>query len=100
MGEYKCRCGKVFTTKFNLERHQQSDQCELNAKSKTNKKVMFKCPNPGCKCSYTREDSLKRHMKTCKYTIKKKTKKNNGTNNINGDNNTNNNLINDYSNVN
>lgn len=70
MTEIKCKCGMSFANKQNLTRHMSSGSCKKNKNSKTNKK-MFKCSNPKCKSDFTRADSLKRHMKTCKYNTKK-----------------------------
>lgn len=91
MASFKCKCGDCFTTKQNMVRHQNGKSCKAGARGKTNKKPVFKCPNPKCKSVIGRSDNLKRHLETCKYTVKKKNNvvegKNNKKNNLNNTNN-------------
>lgn len=97
---YVCECGMILSNKYSLTRHQNSKSCRRKTNSKTNKKISYKCKNYGCKKYFTRLDHLNRHMKSCKYNVKKKISKNNHTNKLNGDNNANNNLLNDCTDVN
>ena len=70
MPGYKCVCGMTFSTEYNLKRHCEGKNCTKNSNSKTNKKTLFKCKNPGCKVECGRKDNLTRHMKKCKYKNK------------------------------
>jgi len=56
------KCGKCFSGKYELKRHQTASKCASN--SKTNKKLEFSCSH--CKKKFTRKDILLRHLKICK----------------------------------
>jgi hypothetical protein len=68
---HNCHCGKVFTRKDSLHRHQKTCQYVENITPNV-AKVANMLPNapkqPICECgaSFTRNSNLKRHQKTCK----------------------------------
>lgn len=67
MVEYKCEiCSRIFYRKFLYDQHKRRKTSCANKKcgSKTEKKNDHKCKK--CKHTYSRRDSLVRHMKTCK----------------------------------
>ena len=62
--DIKCKCGMTFANKQNLTRHMRSGSCKKSKNCRT-----FKCTNPNCKSEFSRVDSLKRHIKKCKYNL-------------------------------
>jgi len=84
-------CKKVFSNKYNLNRHKTNSLNCKNAGSKTNKIDYYSCKN--CSRKFTRKDSLNKHnsLGRCKNLKQKnKIKGNNNipiNNNIEGDNN-------------
>jgi len=81
------KCGKQFTRKYELIRHQKSS-CKSSKNSKSNKKNVFSCSY--CKQSFNRRDNLSRHLKICKKKpISKISKKTNSDNTVVGDHHTN-----------
>ena len=75
MVKYICpTCERIFDRKTSLESHlARKTRCTKNG-SKTSKKHNPKCK--GCKKSFSRNDSLARHMRTCKELNKNKIKGN------------------------
>ncbi len=72
MTEYTCeRCGKIFDHRGKFNRHiNRKYKCKKKTyNSKTNKTIYHKCLH--CKKNYSRKDSLKRHLATCKEKITK-----------------------------
>lgn len=74
MVEYTCdRCGMKFDQKIVFDRHlKRKAKCpKKKFNSKTNKKMEHKCGH--CKRNFSRKDSLKRHITTCKKKKDKNT---------------------------